>query len=205
MICFKTCNKKEALNIITNLYQPFYSSVLDRPEGLMKLNFQIIYTIYRIMDQMGLNLEQSIGSEIELYNQVNSFSKWDKVEEFFSTLVQVCLDITEEHQTPWNKRIMARAMDYILKNFNAEISVGMVAEHVNLSQSYFCKLFKEEYNESFTDFLIKLRIKKSMEYLKQGVYTVSEISRIVGFNDEKYFHRAFKKATGITPGNFKKA
>ncbi len=205
MICLKTCNKKEAVATITELYRPFYSSVLDRPEGLMKLNFQIIYTLYRIMDQMGLPLEQSIGSEIELYSQVNSLSTWDKVEEFFSTLVQSCLEIAQEHQTPWNKRIMAKAMEYILKNFHAEISVGMVAEHVNLSQSYFCKLFREEYKESFTDFLIKLRIKKSMEYLKQGIYTVSEISRIVGFNDEKYFHRAFKKATGITPGNYKKA
>ncbi len=204
IVCLKTDKRDGVLEIIRGLYQRALGEGVDKTEQLMKLNFQMVYLLYKCMDQQGIHLDRIYGSEITLYHQLNAFDSLHRIWTFYEELVDTCFDRLHAQQTSWAGTLMGRAMAYILQHYQSSISEGMVAEHVNISPSYFSKLFKEEHHESFIDFLTHFRLRKAMEYLETGKHTVAEVARLVGFNDEKYFHRVFKKAVGITPGKYRK-
>lgn len=102
-----------------------------------------------------------------------------------------------------NTTAIKLAKDYIISNYNKNISLKDVADEVFLSQNYLSELFKKEIGEGFYDFLSKYRIKKAKEILLTTNLKVYEVAQMVGYNDSITFGRAFKKITGITPNNFR--
>lgn len=102
-----------------------------------------------------------------------------------------------------NMTVIKLAKDYIINNFNKNITLKDVADEVFLSQNYLSELFKKEIGEGFYDFLSKYRIKKAKEILITTNLRVYEVAQKVGYNDSITFGRAFKKITGMTPNNFR--
>lgn len=102
-----------------------------------------------------------------------------------------------------NITVIKLARDYIINNFNKNVTLKDVADEVFLSQNYLSELFKKELGEGFYDFLSKYRIKKAKEILITTNLRVYEIAQKVGYNDSITFGRAFKKITGMTPNNFR--
>ncbi|MNP56205.1 HTH-type transcriptional regulator YesS [compost metagenome] len=68
---------------------------------------------------------------------------------------------------------------------------------------YFSRLFKQETGENYSDFVIGIRIQKAMDYLKDPCYKVYEIGHLVGYKNTKYFHKLFKRQTGLTPSEYR--
>lgn len=95
------------------------------------------------------------------------------------------------------------AKQYIINNFNKNITLKDVANEVLLSQNYLSELFKKETGEGFYDFLSNYRIKKAKELLLTTNLRIYEIGQKVGYNDSITFGRAFKKIAGTTPNNFR--
>lgn len=102
-----------------------------------------------------------------------------------------------------NMTVIKLAKDYIINNFNKNITLKDVADEVFLSQNYLSELFKKEIGEGFYDFLSKYRVKKAKEILITTNLRIYEVAQKVGYNDSITFGRAFKKITGMTPNNFR--
>ncbi len=88
-------------------------------------------------------------------------------------------------------------------HFHEEIGLELVSEQLHISPEYLSREFKKESGENFIDFLLRLRINKAKEYMRQGNYKTYEIARLVGYHDEKYFSKVFKKTTGFTPSEYR--
>jgi len=99
--------------------------------------------------------------------------------------------------------VIKLAKEYIINNFNNNITLKDVADVVFLSQNYLSELFKKEIEEGFYEFLSNYRIKKAKEILITTNLKVYEVAKMVGYNDSITFGRAFKKITGTTPNNFR--
>jgi len=95
------------------------------------------------------------------------------------------------------------AKEYIIKNFNKNITLKDVADNVFLSQNYLSELFKKELGEGFYDFLSNYRVKKAKELLITTNLKIYEVAQKVGYNDSITFGRAFKKISGTTANNFR--
>lgn len=96
------------------------------------------------------------------------------------------------------------AVDYIEANFRNDLSLQSVANYVNLSPNYLSSLFKKEMNASFTDFLTEVRIENAKGLLLDTYLKTYEIAESIGYNENAYFCKTFKKVTGKTPGEFRK-
>jgi len=81
----------------------------------------------------------------------------------------------------------------------------MAADHVGMSQSHFSTVFAQETGITFTQYLTGLRIGKARELLAATDKRSSEIAFEVGYNDAHYFSYLFKKITGLTPSEYRKA
>ena len=94
-----------------------------------------------------------------------------------------------------------KAISYIRANYSKNISVSQCAKQVNLSETHFHRLFKVYTGRSPKEFILSLRVSKAKELLSKGI-PIKETAALVGWDDEFYFMRIFKKISGITPGKF---
>ena len=93
--------------------------------------------------------------------------------------------------------------DYINQNLNDRISLQTLSDTFFLNRNYICNLFRRELDCTFSQYVTEQRIKKAKKLLLGTGLTISEISARVGFRDEFYFNKVFKKSEGVSPGLFR--
>lgn len=94
-------------------------------------------------------------------------------------------------------------MDCIAENYgNPNLTVGMIAQQLGLSEGHLSHLFKKETDSTLLSYLTRYRIHKSMELLRDCRRKVYEVAEQVGYRDIAYFSATFKKLTGISPSEY---
>ncbi len=97
-----------------------------------------------------------------------------------------------------------KILDFISNNYNQRIQIEDISKELGLCRSEVCKLFKDNLNTTFTEYLSKIRIEKAIELLESKETNVSQISELVGFNSPSYFTEIFKKYFKVTPLEYRK-
>ena len=92
---------------------------------------------------------------------------------------------------------------YIETNYMYDISMQDLARHMNYSEAYFCKLFKQCFNKNFTSYLTEYRVVEAKRMLAMPTVNVKDIGRAVGYSDSNYFAKAFKRITGQSPTEYR--
>ncbi|WP_163183241.1 response regulator [Neobacillus sedimentimangrovi] len=103
------------------------------------------------------------------------------------------------------KGMLHMAKEFIEAHFAESITLEQVAEYVELSPYYFSKLFKDRFGMTFIDYLTELRIKQAKMMIVDQGKSLKEICYSVGYKDPNYFSRVFKKHTGLSPTEYRKA
>jgi len=109
----------------------------------------------------------------------------------------------EVRHTDKNKDIFNKIKYYIELNYQKPFSLAECSKLFYLNQDYICRTFKKKYKISMVSYLNQIRIENSKMILKNTSLSLREIAGEVGFNDEKYFTRQFKKLTGMTPSEYR--
>lgn len=99
--------------------------------------------------------------------------------------------------------VIDAAIEYIEKNIASDISLESTASHCFLSPTYFSMCFKNKTGKTFSSYLSELRLNKAKSLLSQTDVPINIVSELCGFNSASYFHRFFKRSTGMTPLNYK--
>ncbi|MBB6670218.1 response regulator transcription factor [Cohnella nanjingensis] len=99
---------------------------------------------------------------------------------------------------------VAEAVQYIQKRYDQDISLKEISEYVQLSPNYLSMLFKKDMGRNLIEYMTDYRIQKAKELLRSTSLKTYEIAENVGVPDSAYFSRLFKKATGVSPVEFRK-
>ena len=102
-------------------------------------------------------------------------------------------------------RLVDQAMEYMVEHYYENSTLADVAQTVGITAGYLSTLFSQKLEKNFVDYLNELRISHACTYLKQNYLKTYEIAYKVGFRDEKYFSKVFKKITGQSPSEYRKA
>ncbi len=104
-----------------------------------------------------------------------------------------------------DQQFLQKAIKIIESHFGDEqFSVEKLAEEVNMSISQLNRKLNALIDQPAGQVIRSLRLQKAADLLKQNAGSIAEICYKVGFNDQAYFTRAFKKQFGYTPSDFKK-
>ena len=109
----------------------------------------------------------------------------------------------DKHEPDNDSTTIARAKEYINKNYKNDITLSEIAEYVYLTPYYFSKVFKAKTGEKYIDYLNRIRIEKSKELLSQSEMKVADIYKNVGYNSKNHFYKMFKLFCGITPQEYR--
>ena len=102
-----------------------------------------------------------------------------------------------------NTPIITAAIQYISRHYREDITLGQVAEHVGVTQYYLSRQFNTEIGMSFPAYLTDLRMKKAKELLRQNRLSISEICTYIGYPNQAYFSKIFRKAEHMTPSAYR--
>lgn len=194
-------NRESTLSLMGQIFQE------TEPLGakqMRKFLVNLFDTLINQLQKNGMNI-----SELAKINQVDfSNIKLDTLEEtkkiLFAQLDNILQKVREYSEGQSDNTIIGHIKEYIHKNYNEDITLEQVADHVFLSPVYVSRLFKEKTGENFSDYLIKIRMEKALEFLKDPRYKVYEVAYQVGYKSIKYFYKLFKQYYGCTPTEYRK-
>lgn len=99
---------------------------------------------------------------------------------------------------------IAKAKKYIHENLDQALPLGEVARVAGLSESHFCRLFKEATDLTLTDYINRCRIDWAKRELLRPEVRVSEIAYQIGYQSLSQFNRSFARITGTSPTNYRR-
>ena len=95
--------------------------------------------------------------------------------------------------------IFQQIEQYLLMNFTEKLSLNSLAERFAVSESYLSRAFKKNIGMGITEYVNRLRIQKAKEWLLNPEWRIAWIAEQLGYSDEKYFSRVFRKLEGCSP------
>ena len=96
-------------------------------------------------------------------------------------------------------------MDQALLSLDGEVSLHALAEKAGVGESYLSARFREETGKTFSSWLREKRVERAKDLLVRKELSIAQVAEQIGMLDVSYFIRVFKKETGVTPGEWRKA
>ncbi|MEF9989979.1 MAG: AraC family transcriptional regulator [Christensenellaceae bacterium] len=93
--------------------------------------------------------------------------------------------------------------NYIAENYMKKISLNELADLAGFSVSYLSKIFKEETQKSISSYINHERIESAKKLLKTTDISLVDLAYVVGFEEQSYFTKVFKKLEGVSPGRYR--
>ena len=103
--------------------------------------------------------------------------------------------------------VQPSTMNNVLNYILSDIKQANFQEAVNIfhsSEAHFCRVFKREFSTTFKQYLTRLRMQRAKFLLKSTNKSIAEIYEEIGYNNNRTFFVDFKKATNLTPTQFRK-
>ena len=117
-------------------------------------------------------------------------------------LVDAMIDLRSGEESREEKHY-ARLTDYIRKEYMNDISLDSASEALDMSPSYIGLVFRKVGGTSFLKYLTDIRMEETKRLLTTTELTLREIGQQVGIENQNTLIRTFKKATGVTPGQYR--
>lgn len=109
-------------------------------------------------------------------------------------------DLSPDNTTLHNLNLL---ISYINTNFSFDITLETLSEQVNMNPVYISSLFKKNLGFTFKEYLVKLRIKKATQLLKNSSDSIENIAFECGFHSSNHFCKTFKSLVGMSPSMFR--
>lgn len=161
-----------------------FELILDK----LKENEEIIYTAV---------------TSLFSYEDIHKLINVEDIKQFGLTMLEKMTGLLGKNAALTQGNVVARAKQYIQREYFKDITLNEVANYVFLNPAYLSRLFKEQTGENFVDYLIQVRMKAAGELLKNPGFKVYEVGSMIGYSSTKYFFRIFKKVYGCTPNEYR--
>ncbi len=149
-----------------------------------------------------------LAGEEEVLKKLTDYYSFSNVEqyeaEFMTWLLALHERINSQFDSSKNKQKIKQAMDYIRENYDKDLNMAVVSNHISMNYSLFSYLFKEYTGSNFVNYLKGIRMEEAKRLLAETDLRIIEISQKVGYDNEKHFMKTFKASCGVSPSEYRK-
>lgn len=136
--------------------------------------------------------------------KIENLRSWEDVSALCREMAISYCQLVKEHSLKGYTATVQKVISRIDYDLTADLSLGAIAQILDINPSYLSTLFKKETGQTLTDFVAKKRIDHAIFLLKSTELTISDVCRLCGIADNNYFAKLFKKHTGKTPIQYRK-
>lgn len=168
-----------------------------------RLKFSRLYHLLLTLENVwNTSYSELTGQAIQL---PPTFHHWQEVEKWLIDIYEKTnsLSLSYKYSSGVTRNVLA-AKQYIDNNYGTPVNVTEIARNAHMSYGYFSRCFHDIVGMSVSDYCIQVRIMHAREALHSSSKSIQQIAYEVGYNDEKYFSRLFKKVTGHSPSDFRR-
>ncbi|WP_196426407.1 AraC family transcriptional regulator [Paenibacillus campinasensis] len=190
--------------LIESLYRNNFNMEHKKPELARLLFANLVSTLFKLLNGLNLKYDELFKQDL---NPLEVINKADTVHDMYTFVLslfhKVCRQVSAKRMSS-SSAIVDKAKVYLEQNADdAMLSLASVAEHFQITPQYLSGLFKKSSGINMSDYLAQVRIKKAKELMSDPDITISQIARLVGYNNDVGFIRVFKKHEGMTPGQYR--
>lgn len=103
-----------------------------------------------------------------------------------------------------NSPLIRAVREYILLHLDRSITTQELSRAVGINRTYLCKRFQEEAGMTVNHYVTAVKMDEAKRLLDVTKKTSAEIAEILGYSSQSYFQSVFKKAAGVTPGEYRR-
>lgn len=195
------CDKAECAVLMEKLLK----WVIANCESIMHVRQKLFEIIVMLTRSAAIfeHIENGLLDTSRYYEEVKSIQSVNEISTYMNRIINELTEGIDKVRKINSNRQIAKAVEFINKNYMKEITLEEVAKAVSLSPYYFSRLFKQETSENFVDYLTKYRMATAKKLLTDKSCSIKDVSYNVGYNDPNYFSKLFKKHYGVNPSEFK--
>ncbi len=191
------------------------NAVLNELLGLIFLEGNYNYSIvrYKVIELLalfsrtmiiaGANADEVFRLKRDCMEEIERIYNAEQLSIWLTKVIRKFLEHIIDLRDIKNKEVIYRVLTYINENYANKLKLADLAENVFLSSSYLSRVIKSETGKNFTTLLGEVRVEKSKELLRNTDLSLVDIATSVGFDDQSYFTKVFKKTTGIPPKKYR--
>ena len=167
-------------------------------------SLELMSVLSRAATDGGADLDQVLSLNHQFVCESAYLQSADDLTIWLTHVIERYTDLVFDLVDIKHKDLIYRAINYIKRHSSEQLTLEDVARYTGFSPTYFSKIFKEELSCTFNNYLNRVRIERGKALLLNGALSISEICYMVGFQDESYFIKVFRKYIGVTPGQFRR-
>ena len=174
------------------------------PAWMNQKALELIVLLSRTLMEKGADEQQTLfwlqrcQKEVSQRKNFHDLSAW-----LYETLSDL-LDRTAGYADARHANIIHRCIQYIGTGYAEHLTLESAARALFLSPDYLSRIFSKETGTSFNRYLNNVRITKAKELIRSGNLRLTDISQMVGYDDQSYFTKVFRRITGMSPNEYRK-
>jgi two-component system, response regulator YesN len=142
------------------------------------------------------------GNKNNLYKQILESRTFEHLIEILKNIIAYTASGLKSNISR-NSYLVKKALGYLAENYDKRVTLQDFADHIHVNGSYLSRIFSRETGETITEAVMRMKIDKARELLKDSRIKTYEVASLVGIEDPSYFSLIFKKHTGISPKEYK--
>lgn len=198
-------DKTGAQEVLNEIFGYLFFSQGNDLELIKTRVIELVVLLSRAAMEGGADNEVIFGLNYKFLREINNLETLDEIAFWLSKVMARFTDNVFNLTNVKNIDIIYKVVTYLRANYMKEISLEKAAKVANLSPSYFSKVFKDEMKCNFNVYLNNLRVENSKKFLLDDGIPLVDVAGIVGFQDQSYYTKVFKKIVGLSPGEFRKS
>jgi AraC-like DNA-binding protein len=177
-------------------------------ESVVSVLLQLALAIARGVDEISARNDRlELPYSTDIARRAEAWSSFDEAITWFVELYDSFQDASDRAEAAiggQNRERVERAAGFIRDHISdPQLSVPTIADAVNLSRSYFSRVFRAQVGVSVNEFIARERIERAERLLADTDDTVESVARACGIQNTKYFFQLFRKHVGVTPAAFR--
>ena len=193
--------RKQAQKALSKLLDEIFASQASM-ETVKACVLELLVVLSRAAVEGGANLDQLTLLNILRINELRRCHSKDHIKQWLLNALDAFMDNMLQNRSSINVCVINKACEYIMNNYQKNLSLEEVAQTVHLSHFYFSRLFKQEKGCNFVDYVTKVRVDHAKAMLQDPSYTILKVASEVGYQDVSYFCRVFRHETAMTPKQY---
>lgn len=197
--------KEKSIDFINKYISKLAESRNIDVDAVRVASANIISIIITILSDMGKKISSAAVEDSDIYNKISKIDTLKDMRLVLIEFIDKIMNLTNSSNSRKTNELVEKVKLFIEENYSdPNLNLTDIASKFYVNQSYLSRVFKAESNEGISDYIGKLRINKSIEYLKKTNLKAYEIAEKVGICDPHYFSICFKKYTGKSVNEYKK-
>ena len=173
------------------------------PTSIRRTIVELLVEIMHIGSDAGVDVDAELNHE-DPYTKILEMSDTPNILRWFFSVVENLQKAISEQHSKTESSLLSMARKKIEEHlFDAELSLSLMSEELNITPTYFSAFFIREMGVGFQEYVTDLRIEKAKQLLRQTNMKINTIASQCGFRSASYFIVVFRKQLGMSPGEYR--